>query len=147
MLTIPPNRFVAAYADDPYADAAFDEDYRKAWRACNQQLEDWADHYERRVLGFIETEGLVPFRRDNALWEPDGLHMSKAGYTAFGKRLAPLVADFVNAAAGTSSTAPTSWRLPVATLACCCCSTTALPTTIVVEPTSTAHEAEIMERT
>mmetsp|Transcript_53100 Transcript_53100/g.113516 ORF Transcript_53100/g.113516 Transcript_53100/m.113516 type:complete len:212 (-) Transcript_53100:221-856(-) len=58
----------------------------------NELLKQWASS-QQGVL-FVDTAQLVPFA-SGPLWEPDGLHMSSEGYRAFGKRLAPLLADWL----------------------------------------------------
>ena len=58
----------------------------------NALLREWA---AANGVHFVDSARLVPWEEGSPLWEPDGLHMSCAGYEAFGARLAPLLVDFV----------------------------------------------------
>jgi len=62
----------------------------------NTLLQAWACD-ERGVLGFIDTDVILPFVEGSGQWEPDALHFSKLGYQTFGHALAhairPLLAD------------------------------------------------------
>eukprot|EP00966_Prymnesium_polylepis_P132739 3068646-Prymnesium_polylepis.1 len=63
---------------------------------ANDHIKRWAtsDTLTGRLL-FVDAAALVPFERGSNLWEPDGLHLSRLGYKAFWKRLAPQVGKFV----------------------------------------------------
>ena len=69
---------------------------------ANEEIKRWArsDSRKGKVL-YVDAAALVPFEV-GALWEPDGLHMSRMGYKQFGKRLAPLVTHFLWAGLGSS---------------------------------------------
>jgi len=66
-------------------------------RALNRLLEEWASRTaegqdgEQSVMGFVDTSSLVPFSDDSVLWEPDGLHLSRAGSSWLGSQLAAIV--------------------------------------------------------
>jgi len=65
---------------------------------ANRALEEWAQAQPSERVSFIDAAALVPYSEaEQRCWEPDGLHMSAAGYKAFGERLAPKLADLVAA--------------------------------------------------
>ena len=69
----------------------------RAREQANEAIRQWARKQPKEKVHLVEGATLVPFDRKSGLWEPDGLHMSKAGYMAFGNRLAPLIEEFVRA--------------------------------------------------
>ena len=68
------------------------------WHDANAAIRSWALAQPPERVHFVDAATLVPFREGGTprLWEMDGLHMSKEGYEAFGRGLAPLVRDFVH---------------------------------------------------
>ena len=58
---------------------------------ANDALRAWAAAQPSHRVHLVESAAIVPYDPASGLWEPDGLHMSKAGYGAFGRGLAPLL--------------------------------------------------------
>ena len=65
---------------------------------ANQAIAAWAKTQPSSRTLLVDAANLVPYSESGPpfLWERDGLHMSAAGYEAFGRALAPPVADFIH---------------------------------------------------
>jgi lysophospholipase L1-like esterase len=74
---------------------------------ANEAIRAWAAKQPAHQVHFVDASALVPYSGTNGLWEPDGLHLSQRGYEAFGRALAPQIADFVRATRGAPNMAPT----------------------------------------
>lgn len=75
-------------------------------RKVNRGLSEWASSMPDKAL-FVDMATQVPYSAFSGEWNPDGLHMTRQGYSAFGDRLGSLVRSFIT---GTSSNqnAPTT---------------------------------------
>ena len=73
---------------------------------ANEAIRAWAAKQPAHQVHFVDASALVPYSGTNGLWEPDGLHLSQRGYEAFGRALAPQIADFVRATRGAPNMAP-----------------------------------------
>jgi len=80
---------------------------------ANDAIRAWAGSRPAGQVSFVDTAALVPFSETSGRWEPDGLHMSRAGYEAFGRALAPLIAAFVMAAPPRTPAAPPAGPSPL----------------------------------
>merc|ERR1712066_180982 len=74
-----------------------------ARREVNRAVNAWASSaakFDERssvagVVCCIDTTELLPYSKDNGLWEVDGLHFSRAGSQHFGARLAEQLSAYL----------------------------------------------------
>mmetsp|Transcript_26442 Transcript_26442/g.39864 ORF Transcript_26442/g.39864 Transcript_26442/m.39864 type:complete len:140 (+) Transcript_26442:131-550(+) len=62
---------------------------------ANDAIRKWVQTLPKERTMLVESAELLPYS-PGRMWEPDGLHMSKYGYEEFGRKLAPIIKDFVN---------------------------------------------------
>ena len=97
----------------PESKAALHVDWlRRARLDANAAIRTWASAQPGNQVHLVDAASLIPYSDSSGMWEPDGLHMTAAGYERFGRGLAPLIADFVAA-----STAPPTSPPPAAAAA------------------------------
>eukprot|EP00443_Scrippsiella_acuminata_P128507 CAMPEP_0115718832 /NCGR_PEP_ID=MMETSP0272-20121206/77650_1 /TAXON_ID=71861 /ORGANISM="Scrippsiella trochoidea, Strain CCMP3099" /LENGTH=157 /DNA_ID=CAMNT_0003161405 /DNA_START=15 /DNA_END=488 /DNA_ORIENTATION=+ len=94
ILSVPPSLF--AKEASGYGDK-YDE--------VNFMLQEWARGADataesQGVLGYINTEALLPYSEDSLLWDRDGLHFSRAGSLHFGAQLAERLRPLLRSLAG-----------------------------------------------
>ena len=102
----------------PESKAALHVDWLgQARRATNEAIMSWARAQPVEKVHLVDAAALVPFTEavQPRLWEFDGLHMSKAGYECFGRRLAPLIQQFT---LGVSPPLPSEIKASVNTTDC-----------------------------
>lgn len=89
-----PESNIYHHGSQPGSEAAW---YASLRDATNRALRQWAEAQPPELVAYVDAAAFVPFNPSTrrTLWEPDGLHMSPAGYEAFGTQLAPAVAAFV----------------------------------------------------
>ena len=84
---------------------------------ANEAIRAWAANQPADRVHLVDASALVPYSGTNGLWEPDGLHLSQRGYEAFGRALAPQIAEFVRATHGAPNMAPNMGPAAAATVA------------------------------
>ena len=74
------------------------------WESTNRKIKAHFGGRDRTLV--LDSTNLVRYSHETGLWEEDGLHMTEAGYDAFGAALGGALRNFLGLPPKMSSTAP-----------------------------------------